>query len=112
MISYKFCKCGKKIPTHLRMCETCKSKSKKLLNQNYDKFKRDLKSKEFYNSTKWRKLRKTYISEHPFCVKCGRFAKIIDHIVPIKQGGEKLNKENLQSLCLACHNEKTSKELK
>ena len=67
MISYKFCKCGKKIPTHLRMCETCKSKSKKLLNQNYDKFKRDLKSKEFYNSTKWRKLRKTYISEHPFC---------------------------------------------
>ncbi|HEH4047605.1 TPA: HNH endonuclease, partial [Campylobacter jejuni] len=38
--------------------------------------------------------------------------KIVDHIIPIKQGGKKLSEENLQSLCLACHNEKTKNELK
>ncbi|AMP65638.1 HNH endonuclease [Campylobacter jejuni] len=112
MTIYKLCKCGKKIQTHLRTCEECDKTFKKIANKRYDCFKRDKQSSDFYNSVAWRKLRNAFINKNPFCAKCGKFAKIIDHIVPIKQGGEKLSEENLQSLCIVCHNEKTKNELK
>jgi 5-methylcytosine-specific restriction endonuclease McrA len=37
-------------------------------------------------------------------------AKIVDHIKEIKDGGDRLSLENLQSMCIPCHNIKTAKE--
>ncbi|MBT3205587.1 MAG: hypothetical protein HOB14_00275 [Gammaproteobacteria bacterium] len=34
----------------------------------------------------------------------------VDHIIEIKDGGSQLDERNLQSLCHACHNAKTSCE--
>lgn len=35
---------------------------------------------------------------------------LVDHIIPLDQGGERLNENNLQTLCAACHAKKTAKD--
>ena len=70
---------------------------------------------EFYQSTAWRKLRAIKLSEEPMCEECARAgrltpAQMVDHIVPINKGGDALDKNNLQSLCNACHARKSAKD--
>lgn len=59
----------------------------------------------------WRRLRNAYIRQHPICEmqhECdGDPADEVDHIIPIADGGERLDEDNLQSLCKACHTHKT-----
>lgn len=69
----------------------------------------------FYHTTAWRKLRKWFIQQHPFCVECKRKgrttpAQVVDHITPISQGGAKLDQDNLQPMCHRCHNAKSARE--
>ena len=70
---------------------------------------------EFYHTPAWRKVRKIYIQKHPICEECERNgfitpAKVIDHIIPIRKGGAKLNFSNLQSLCIQCHASKSARD--
>jgi 5-methylcytosine-specific restriction protein A len=37
-------------------------------------------------------------------------ARVVDHVVPIKDGGARLDWANLESLCVPCHNRKTATE--
>lgn len=104
---FKLCKCGKKIPLNKYMCDECKKLSSKFHNKQYDKFSRDKVSAKFYASSEWKKARAKIKREEPFCRVCGKKADVVDHIIPIKAGGKKLSRENLQSLCHKCHNEKT-----
>lgn len=65
----------------------------------------------FYQTSLWRKLRGRFIRQHPLCAECERqgfvrAASIVDHIVPIEEGGGMAAEENLQSLCVSCHNKK------
>lgn len=59
----------------------------------------------------WLKLRAWFLRHHPICqirVKCsGEPATEVDHIRPIADGGDRLNPDNLQSACTACHSWKT-----
>lgn len=60
----------------------------------------------------WKKARDRYLMEHPLCAHClakGRRwpADEVDHIVPLRQGGDKYDEANLQSLCRRCHARKT-----
>lgn len=75
-------------------------------------------AKSFYNSSAWLKCRASYISKvHGLCESCLARAKhipgyIVDHIEEISQSNIDdpyitLNHENLQYLCLPCHNTKT-----
>ena len=69
----------------------------------------------FYNSKEWRKKRADFLIDHPFCVECyrhGRLSKatIVDHIIPIRQGGLALEDSNLQALCWSCHSRKSIEE--
>lgn len=69
----------------------------------------------FYDTQEWRKLRNWFIRANPLCNQCSRrerlvLAKVVDHIIPIEDGGEPLDVENLQSLCKPCHTAKTNKE--
>lgn len=75
-------------------------------------------AKKFYNSKQWRDCRRSYISKvHGLCEHCLVNDKhipgyIVDHIIEINPSNINnpeitLNHENLQYLCLACHNTKT-----
>lgn len=69
-------------------------------------------AEKFRNSTLWKKLRSRHIKEEPFCVKCGRIGRDVDHIKPIEDGGNLTDPNNLQTLCKKCHIDKTKKENK
>ncbi|NVO05715.1 MAG: HNH endonuclease [Rhodoferax sp.] len=69
----------------------------------------------FYQSRQWRALRAAYLREHPLCCVCGGNgflvpARVVDHVLPIKDGGARFDACNLQSLCVPCHNRKTARE--
>ncbi len=69
----------------------------------------------FYQSARWRALRASVLYANPLCCVCstlGRVvvASVVDHIVPIKDGGARFDPANLQALCVSCHNAKTARE--
>lgn len=75
-------------------------------------------AKAFYNSQAWRKCRRAYISERSamdggMCEYCKEQpGYIVDHIeelnpLNINDPSVSLNFDNLQYLCLECHNTKT-----
>ena len=69
-----------------------------------------------YGSTRWRKLSKLFRSRNPLCAHCQAVgettpAVLVDHIKEIKDRPElQWDWNNLQSLCRACHDRKTSIE--
>lgn len=80
---------------------------KKAWNQN-----EDIKD---YKSSRWVKLRKVHLSEHPYCVQCEKqgivkLGRVVDHIQPVRLGGAMFDLDNLQTLCDSHHNSKSSKE--
>ena len=89
------------------------SKHQKEIDKNYSKTSRPFK--KLYNS-RWRKLRKQFLKEHPLCEECKRegivtAAEVVDHVIPHK-GNEELfwDESNWQSLCKHHHDAKTAKE--
>ena len=66
--------------------------------------------KAFYHSTGWRKTRAYWLNQEPLCRSCQRPAEMVDHIVPIHEGGDPWDLNNLQSLCNSCHARKRGKE--
>ena len=65
---------------------------------------------------RWVKVRLLHLSSEPLCRLCaaqGRVtaADLVDHIVPIADGGAVLDEDNLQSLCRRCHDAKTAEDL-
>ena len=76
---------------------------------------REVDNASFYNSKRWRALRKFFIQKHPLCENCKRNGKTtgaqcVDHIKPISLGGSMVDTKNLQSLCNSCHNIKSARE--
>ena len=66
---------------------------------------------KFYNSAAWRKLSLMHRKRHPVCEICKATAsKVTDHIQPISKGGKMLDWDNLQALCVKCHNKKSANE--
>lgn len=69
----------------------------------------------FYVSTAWVKVREFILRREPLCRSCayaGRIipATVVDHITPRRKGGAALDEENLQPLCISCHNSKSARE--
>lgn len=77
-----------------------------------------LEAKRFYNSQRWKKCRASYISSVPggICEHCNdAVGYIVDHVEEINMQNINnpeitLNHNNLQFLCLECHNRKTFKK--
>jgi 5-methylcytosine-specific restriction protein A len=74
-------------------------------------------AKKFYNTREWKQTRAAYRREHPLCEECERNGRTtamyyVDHITPIRLGGDRLRWDNLQSLCKPCHHTKSSLEAK
>lgn len=66
----------------------------------------------FYKSKEWRTLRKQILERDlALCQRCGMPAELVDHIIPSKDDwDDRLNPDNLQSLCRECHRIKTKRE--
>ena len=117
----KECKrCGILIPYGSVYCPVCapiveeerearRAERLKDANKRYNQT-RDPKYVRFYNSAEWRTLSRVKLQADGYkCVKCGKIASEVDHIIAIQtnRGWElRLDLDNLQSLCLTCHNEK------
>lgn len=73
-------------------------------------------AKKFYNSKAWIKCRESYIaSVFGMCEHCGGAGYIVDHIKKLTPNNLNnpyitLNHNNLQYLCLPCHNTKTHRK--
>jgi len=64
---------------------------------------------------RWRRVRLMKLAADPLCEMHRRAgavvpATLVDHIVPIAEGGARLDMANLQSLCRNCHASKTHAE--
>ena len=69
----------------------------------------------FYRMAAWRKLRTRVLEQQPLCVHCMEqkrltVAQMVDHINPIRLGGEPLDEANTMPLCHNCHQKKRGKE--
>ena len=84
-------------------------------------------TQRFYNTmlvcTSWNDLRAKVLQRDEYvCQKCGLGSKmdnygsyhnlVADHIIPIAVGGQQWSFDNLQTLCVSCHKEKTKKDIK
>ena len=58
----------------------------------------------------WRKVRQRFLARNPICGGCGAPSHHAHHIVPLKQGGARLDPSNLQALCHGCHNTAEARE--
>lgn len=81
---------------------------------NKDRWKYQNDLMKFYNSKAWRELSKIVLNESYYvCRSCGNNASLADHIIPVRvDWKERLNKDNIQPLCDACHAIKTEEDKK
>lgn len=84
--------------------------------RNYGRARRGFDAEVgFYNSQIWRTVRAALLRSNPLCRLCEArgllvAARVVDHIIPIKDGGARFETSNLQGLCVSCHNAKTARE--
>lgn len=56
----------------------------------------------------WQRTRAAVLQDEPVCRACRQHAATtVDHIVPLAHGGARLDRANLQPLCVDCHTDKT-----
>lgn len=68
---------------------------------------RDAANKRGYDAD-WNDLAATYRREHPLCEDCEEWGivkqgVIVHHVIPIGEGGPRLDQGNLRHLCRECH---------
>lgn len=65
--------------------------------------------RRLYDSVRWRKASKLFLSNNPLCVFCERMgrlssANLVDHIIPHENDYNKFwDQSNWQGLCYTCH---------
>lgn len=71
---------------------------------------RSFKSPE-YNTREWQRIRAERLKRDPLCHECKKaLATVLDHINPVRLGGDFWDVSNHQPLCAKCHNRKSAKE--
>jgi len=60
----------------------------------------------YYDTARWKRLRRWQLSHYPVCNRCGRPATEVHHINGLTDS------RNLESLCKSCHSKQTRKENK
>lgn len=86
------------------------------IKKHTSKQQRNQVSDKFYHSSQWRKKRKTILERDNHlcqtCLSAGRVTQgnTVDHVKPIKQGGEPLADYNLKTICESCHARKSARE--
>jgi 5-methylcytosine-specific restriction enzyme A len=57
---------------------------------------------------RWGNLRRAFLASNPICARCERAGRVepatmVHHIIPIRDGGDRLDNANLEALCRPCH---------
>ena len=101
------------VPQNRDVCQTCSMlKHKRIHKRNRRKAANNIKSKSngvnFYKSDAWVKLRYEILKDADQCLCCGASktaARLtVDHVKPMWKYPElKLNKSNMQVLCMLCN---------
>lgn len=68
--------------------------------------------RRIYNTTTWRRFRAQQLRREPLCVMClergiTKPGKDVDHILPLKEGGQPFDFANVRSLCHEDHSRVT-----
>jgi len=100
-------------PQHRPAFSPSREQVKRRSDRVYNRTKRT--GHEFYKTKAWKHFRAWFVRHNPVCVVCSENGRatpvdVVDHIIPIKQGGEPLSESNCQSLCNAHHNRKTASD--
>lgn len=51
----------------------------------------------------WTKFSRSFLRANPVCAMCGYEAEVTHHKQPLREGGRKWDRDNLQALCWECH---------
>lgn len=103
-------KCGRVTSNTNRYCDQHQSEYKPP-QKRYDEY-RGSPSKRGYDTT-WRRFREVFVAKHPLCEICAKEGRVtpteeVHHIVPLAEGGARLDPDNCQALCKSCHSKITS----
>lgn len=89
--------------------EKARAENNKKSNKRYNS-KRDPKYQKFYLGMDWKLTSRKFMQDKKYkCEECNKIASEVHHIIPIQtdEGWDKrLDYNNLQALCLECHNDK------
>lgn len=96
----RICSCGKVVPAGA-ICP-CQAQRKAARDARHDA-RRGNSSQRGY-SREWEKARKAFLARHPFCLRCGAPASVVDHKDP-HRGDQAIfwDKTRWQPLCPPCH---------
>ena len=80
-------------------------------------FERTKRRHKFHQTRLWTMTSRAIREENPLCeihlfFKYAEPATQVDHLIPITEGGAKLDRKNLMSICSECHTFKSGKEAK
>lgn len=69
----------------------------------------------FYDTRRWRRLTVNHREKEPLCRECRnrgivKAGTLVDHIIPMLDGGAPWDEDNLQTLCDRCHQVKRAGE--
>lgn len=109
------CRCGKLINYNQKYCNQCSIKHKQEraeYHRHYDKYIRDKKATDFYNSVGWRRVRDYVIAKYKgldlfafFILKEIVYADAVHHIEELKENWDRrLDINNLIPLSNSNHN--------
>ena len=64
------------------------------------------------NQWRWRRVRLRVLARDAYrCRLCGRAGRLeVDHVIPLARGGKPFDMDNLATVCVDCHREKTLRE--
>lgn len=95
---------------HKAIADARRAESTKQWNQRASRTK-SAAYHSMYNTPEWKKKSKAFLFQHPFCVRCGAKAILVDHIIPHRGNGVLFwDESNWQSMCQSCHSIKTRQE--
>jgi len=103
----RICGCGKVVAADGRCA--CEAKSNAARKAVYDKARPSSSARGYTGA--WDQARKAWLDRHPFCVRCGKRADVVDHKIP-HRGDKQLfwDRSNWQSLCFTHHNSSKQRE--
>lgn len=78
-------------------------KHKAQVHVDYRNTRTDIDEQKFYRTQAWRNASLQHRKEHPICQECKvRPSVLVHHIKPVREGGERFAKSNLQAVCRSC----------
>ena len=99
-----------------KYCEAHRPEPKKVDWRKKRGTRSENKYRDWYSTDVWRRLRASHLASEPLCRECAKAdiitpATVVDHIIPHCGDWEGFtDPDNLQSLCVSCHNRKTARE--